>query len=131
MSLDLNYKLFKPDGSPLRVIAKLRLRESVDPEQRVAEEDAASPDITHQRVFGGSDRFALMTNRIYNDQSFYLDVAAANQLNSFRKIAIGTTDQIPTSKIIEWQHQEPYRHRKYLTSSRMLFLLTARKFQEQ
>jgi hypothetical protein len=98
LSLDLNYKLFKPDGSPLRVIAKLSLRESVDPEQRIAEEDASSPDITHERLFGGSDRFALLTNSIYNDQSFYLDVAAANELNSFRKIAIGTKIKFPPLK---------------------------------
>jgi len=90
VSLDLNYKLFKPDGSPLRVIAKLQLREWIDPDQRIRQEDASSPDITHERIFGGSDRFALMTNRIYNDSSYYMDVAAANAMNSFRKIAIGT-----------------------------------------
>jgi hypothetical protein len=98
VSMDLNYKLFKMDGSPLRVIARLQLRQWIDPKQRVAEEDASSPDITHERIFGGSDRFALMTDSIYNDQSYYLDVAAANQLISFRKIAIGTKIKFPPLK---------------------------------
>jgi hypothetical protein len=95
VSLDLNYKLFKTDGSPLRVVAKLQLREWIDPEQRIREEDASSPDITHERIFGGSDRFAQMTYKLYNDPSWYIDVAAANELNSFRRIAIGTRIKFP------------------------------------
>lgn len=98
VSLDLNYKLFKPDGSPLRVVAKLQLREWVDPEQRIRQEDAASPDITHERIVGASDHFSLMTYRIYNDPAYYLEVASVNQLNSFRKIAIGTKIKFPPVK---------------------------------
>jgi len=98
VSLDLNYKLFKPDGSPLRVIAKLRLKEWVDPEQRIREEDASSPDITHQRTYSESDRFDLMVNKIYNTPDYYLDVAKANNLDSFRKIRVGRKINFPPLK---------------------------------
>lgn len=98
VSLDLNYKLFKPDGTPLRVIAKLKLKEWVDPEQRIREEDASSPDITHQRTFSDSDRFDLMVNKIYNMPDYYLDVAKANMLNSFRRIKIGEIINFPPFK---------------------------------
>ena len=97
-SLDLNYKLFKPDGSPLRVVAKLKLKEWVDPEQRIREEEASSPDITHQRTFSDSDRFDLMVHRIYDTPEYYLDVARANSLNSFRRIKVGEQINLPPLK---------------------------------
>lgn len=94
-SLDLQYKLFKPDGTPLRVLASLSLKEWVNPEHRVLLEDASSPDITHQRTFTGSDRLDLMAHSIYDAPAWYLDVARANGLNGFRKIETGKNLQFP------------------------------------
>jgi hypothetical protein len=98
VSLDLNYKLFKPNGTPLRVIAKLRLRAWVDATQRNNETALASPDITHERTFKAGDKFALMGYRIYSDSNYYLDVARANRMNSFRKISIGRKIKFPPIK---------------------------------
>lgn len=97
-SLDLTYKLFKPDGTPLRVIAKVRLRPWESDEQRTLREGKQSPDITHERVLSASDRFALMGYRIYKDSRYYVDVAAFNNLNSFRRIPIGTKVKFPPVK---------------------------------
>lgn len=97
-SLDLQYKLFKPDGTPLRVIASLSMKEWVNPEHRVLMEDAASPDMTHERVFTGSDRLDLMAHKIYDSPAYYLDVARANGLTGFRNIKAGTTLQFPPLK---------------------------------
>ncbi len=98
VSLDLNYKLFKTDGSPLRVIATLRLCEWVDPEQRIREEASSSPDITHERLFKSEDRIDLLCNRIYNDPRYYIDVSKSNNLNSFRKLSKGITLKFPPIK---------------------------------
>ncbi|WP_114782549.1 CIS tube protein [Botryobacter ruber] len=98
VSLDLNYKLFAPDGTPLRVIAKVKLRAWVSDEERVRAEGKQSPDITHERIFKASDTFSLMTYRIYDDPRYYLDVAKANNLNSFRKIPVGTKLRFPPIK---------------------------------
>ncbi len=98
VSLDLNYKLFKSDGTPLRVIAKLQLKEWVDPDQRIRLEDASSPDITHQRTYSQSDRFDLMVNNIYDTPDYYLDVARANNFNSFRRIRTGEKINFPPLK---------------------------------
>ncbi|MBK8983227.1 MAG: LysM peptidoglycan-binding domain-containing protein [Ignavibacteria bacterium] len=97
-SLDINYKLFKTDGSPLRVIATLKLREWVDPEQRIRIDAPASPDITHERLFKSEDRIDLLSNRIYNDPRYYIDVSKSNNLNSFRKISKGITLKFPPIK---------------------------------
>jgi nucleoid-associated protein YgaU len=97
-SLDLNYKLFKPDGTPLRVIATVKLRGWVTHEERIRNESLQSPDITHERIFKASDKFALMSHRIYNDSQYYLDVAKANGLNSFRRIQVGRKLKFPPVK---------------------------------
>ena len=97
-SLDLTYKLFKPDGTPLRVVAKVRLKPWTSDTQRVAEEGKQSPDITHERMIMASDRFALMGYKIYKDSQYYIDVAGFNKLNSFRRIAIGTKIKFPPLK---------------------------------
>jgi len=98
VSLHLDYKLFKPDGTPLRVIAKVRLRAWVTDEERNRESNLESPDITHARTVRDDDRFALMGYQIYNDPTYYLDVAKANKLQSFRRVPLGTSIKFPPLK---------------------------------
>jgi hypothetical protein len=98
VTLDLNYKLFKPNGTPLRVIAKVQLRAWVSAEERTRTEGKQSPDITHERIFKASDKFPLMGHHIYNDSRYYLDVAKANGLTCFRKVQIGRKIKFPPIK---------------------------------
>jgi hypothetical protein len=97
-SLDIDYKLFTPDGKPLRAIAHLTLRSSIDPAAAAAQADTQSPDITHQRTFKADSQFALMSDEIYKDVNRYIDVAKANKLLSFRKIETGTPINFPPVK---------------------------------
>lgn len=89
-SMDIEFKLFNPDGTPIRAVAKVNFRGSIDDNLRVALEDRQSPDIMHERVFGADDKFTLMNNSIYNNEQYYIPVAKYNRLNSFRKIKQGT-----------------------------------------
>jgi hypothetical protein len=89
-SMDIEYKLFNPGGTPLRAVAKCSFRESIDDGLRIAIEHPESPDVTHERTFKSSDKLSLMAADIYSDQSFYIDVAKANRLDSFRNIKAGT-----------------------------------------
>jgi len=98
VSLNLTYKLFKPDGTPLRAVAKVRLRAWVSDEERNRESDLQSPDITHERVVRDDDHLALMGYKIYKDTAYYMDVAKANNLNSFRRVAVGTSINFPPLK---------------------------------
>jgi hypothetical protein len=88
--MDIEYKLFKPDGTPIRAIAKVDFRGYIEDDLRVAKENPLSPDITHERLFKADDRFDLLTDKIYKNQDYYIDVARANGLTGFRKIATGT-----------------------------------------
>ena len=89
-SMDIDYKLFKPDGTPIRAMARVDFRGFIEEDLRVAKENSLSPDITHERLFKADDRFDLVVGKIYSDASFYIDVAKANHLGSFRKIPTGT-----------------------------------------
>lgn len=98
VSLNLNYKLFKSDGTPLRVVARIHLLGWVTDEERIRQNDLQSPDITHEQTVKGDDRFDLMSYNIYNDTRYYLDVAGANKLNSFRRVEVGTNLKFPPLK---------------------------------
>lgn len=89
-SMDIDYKLFKPDGTPIRAMARVDFRGFIEEDLRVAMENSLSPDITHQRIFNANDRFDLLVNTIYKSPDYYIDVAKANGLSGFRKIAKGT-----------------------------------------
>ena len=95
ISMDIEYKLFKPDGTPIRAIAKCTFRGTVTEELRVAKESPQSSDITHERIITASDKLAFMTHKIYNNQNYYTDVAGFNKLDGFRKIRSGEKIYFP------------------------------------
>lgn len=96
--LDIDYKLFRPDGKPIRAMAHLSLISSVHPQTAVLLEDNHSPDITHQRVFKGGDKFTLLAGKIYGDPNYYTDVARANGMLSYRRISQGSVINFPPLK---------------------------------
>ncbi len=50
----------------------------------------SSPDLTHSVSVKEGDLLPLLTNQIYNDQSYYLQVAKVNKLKNFRKLQAGS-----------------------------------------
>ena len=89
-SLQFNYKLFQPDGTPVRVIATAAFSETIDDALREALKKANSPDLTHIRKVEAGDTLSLMTYKIYGDASYYLEVARVNKLINFRNLEPGT-----------------------------------------
>lgn len=88
-SMDLTFKLFKSDGTPLRAVAKAKFKGFVEDNLRVAMENSSSPDLTHVRKVKEGDTLPLMTHRIYGDSKYYLEVAKANKILNFRKLRVG------------------------------------------
>lgn len=89
VSMDIEYKLFKPDGTPLRALVKVKFKKFVEKEKRVAEENNQSPDLTHYRIVKEGDTLPLMAYRIYGDSKYYLEVARVNNISNFRKLKTG------------------------------------------
>lgn len=89
-SIDFNFKLFKPSGEPIRVVATTSFSGTIEDDLRVALEQKSSPDLTHIREVKEGDTLPLMSFRIYGDAAYYLEVAKANNLVNFRNIPPGT-----------------------------------------
>lgn len=87
--LTIEYKLFKPDGTPIRAIAKVKFISHIEAEKRAAKENNQSPDLTHYRTVKDGETLPLMTFRIYGDSKYYLEVAKVNNISNFRKLETG------------------------------------------
>ncbi len=87
--MEITYKLFKPDGTPIRATIRATFKGFIEDNLRVARENNNSPDLTHIRIVGEGDTLPLMTFRIYGDSKYYLEVAKANKLINFRKLKPG------------------------------------------
>lgn len=88
-ALNINYKLFNPDGKPIRAICKVTFKEFKEENLRVAQEDNQSPDLTHYRVVKKGDTLPMMCYKIYGDSKYYLEIARVNKLPNFRKLQYG------------------------------------------
>ena len=97
-SVNIDYRLFRPDGTPLRAVASASFTGSVEERLRVAIDAPASPDITHTRRVREGETLLQLAQEIYGDPRFYVEIARANRLANFRKL---TTGQILTFPPIE------------------------------
>jgi hypothetical protein len=97
-SLEIDYKLFRNDGKPIRAVVHLTLEGAETPDLMKRKMSPGSPDITHEKVFHSGNEFSNMANEIYQNDSYYLDVAKANGLLSFRNIKEGTVLKFPPLK---------------------------------
>jgi len=91
----ITYKLFKPDGTPSRAVAKVKFKSSIEEQKRAAKENKSSPDLTHVRTVKAGDTLPLMCFDIYGDPRYYLQVAEVNRLQNFRFLVPGTVISFP------------------------------------
>lgn len=97
-TLNINYTLFKEDGSALRATIELGLTESTDFKEKAKEAKKSSPDLTHIRTVKAGDTLPLMTFKIYGDSSYYMEVAKINNLTSIHAIKPGDQLYFPPIK---------------------------------
>lgn len=94
-SASIAYKLFKPDGTPLRATIAATFVDAVEDQTRVALAQDSSPDLTHLRVLRAGDTLAALCGQIYGDPALYLKVARANKLDGVRHLPAGTRVRFP------------------------------------
>ncbi len=87
--MNVEFKLFKPDGTPIRAVAKAKFQGFVEDNLRAARENNKSPDLTHYRTVKAGDTLPLMSFHIYVDSKYYLEVAKVNNIINFRKLKTG------------------------------------------
>jgi hypothetical protein len=94
-SASIAYKLFKPDGVPLRAVITAAFSDNADDKTRVAIAQDKSADLTHRRVIRAGDDLPRLCEAIYGDPRLYLKVAQANRLDDFRALVPGTAVLFP------------------------------------
>lgn len=85
----IEYKLFNNEGRPIRAVGKAKFSESISPELAAKEAKVNSPDLTHKIEVKAGDTLPLMTEKIYGDSKYYLEVARVNGLINFRQLTPG------------------------------------------
>jgi hypothetical protein len=85
----IDYKLFNNDGTPLRAIGKATFEGAISKELAAKTVKTSSPDLTHKRTVNDGDTLPLMTESIYGDSKYYLEVAKVNNLINFRQLTPG------------------------------------------
>lgn len=94
-NVDVQYTLFDQEGTPIRAKISATFIQYKEDELRVREEGKSSPDLTHYRLAGSEDDLPLLTYQVYADKKFYVQVAKANGLTSFRNLASGVQMVFP------------------------------------
>lgn len=88
-SATITYKLFKPDGVPLRAVIAAVFTDNSDDQTRVAMAQDQSPDLTHVRVVKAGDTLPGLCTQIYGDPRYYAAVAAVNGIDRFTRLTPG------------------------------------------
>lgn len=94
-SMTVDYTLFKPSGEPLRAKVNLGFISFMTKAEQSLRANRSSPDLTHVVEVNAGDTLPLLCQRIYNDSSYYLEVARINGLAGFRDITPGQRLHFP------------------------------------
>ncbi len=89
-SMSIDYTLFKLSGEPLRAKVKLVFQGFITKKEEQLIKNQSSPDLTHRIEFRDGDSLPLLCHRVYEDCSYYLEVARVNDISSINDIRPGT-----------------------------------------
>ncbi|MHA6622512.1 CIS tube protein [Pseudonocardia sp. DLS-67] len=89
VEVGITYKLFNPDGQPIRAVVRVKFNGSVEERKRIALENRRSPDLTQRRTVRPGDTLPLLCGEVYGEPRHYLFVAAANRLDNIRFLDVG------------------------------------------
>ncbi len=89
-SVDITYNLFSPNAKPLRAKINAGFTSCLDQDLSEMINNKSSPDLTHLRKLKRSDKLIGISNALYKNNIYYLQVARANNFDTFRNLPEGT-----------------------------------------
>ena len=94
-SAKVEYLLFNPNGRPLR--AKINATfEGDEPRIKIAAlQKLFSADLTHVHLVKAGETLPGIAREVYENESYYLEIAKVNNLKNFRKLIPGTELILP------------------------------------
>ncbi len=96
--MDISFKLFRPDGWPLRAEAQCTFRSAIDIKKMEEIKNKKSPDLTHSLVVAEGDTLPLLCYRQYGDSKYYYEVARFNGLTDIKQLIPGIKLLFPPLK---------------------------------
>ncbi|HPF10825.1 MAG TPA: hypothetical protein PKW08_05195 [Flavobacteriaceae bacterium] len=90
VSMDISYTYFRPDGSPLRAKVSLGFSQYISPSTLEKLDQKESPDVSHLVNVADGESLPQLCKRIWDDETYYVQVAKFNGLNKFRHLKGGT-----------------------------------------
>jgi hypothetical protein len=87
--MTVSFKLFRPDGTPIRAEADCTFQGVIDEQKLAAVENKQSPDLTHIRTVIDGDSLPLLCFREYGDSKYYYQVARINGLTDIKQLMPG------------------------------------------
>lgn len=94
-SLDVDYQMFNPSGTPLRAKLTASFRQHTTPEELAKRSNKKSADLSHSRTVVAGTTLPLMTSEVYRDSALYIQVARANDMNDVMHLVEGTELRFP------------------------------------
>ena len=91
ISATATYKLFAPNGTPLRASLAVKLKEHLNEKKFKQEISLKSPDLTRVHRIAEGDRIDALCEKYYGDASLYHEIARVNNLTNKRKLTPGNT----------------------------------------
>ncbi|MEM9337600.1 MAG: LysM peptidoglycan-binding domain-containing protein [Bacteroidota bacterium] len=88
-SLNVDYLLFKPDGTPVRAKLQAEFEEFIDAETQAKQQNTSSPDLTHVKTVLAGDTLPHLCYQVYGDVKYYLQVAAYNDILNVSRLNPG------------------------------------------
>lgn len=97
-SADVNYTLFDPAGRPIRAKVNATFVEHNPQNSTPQKLNFRSPDLTRFHAVEEGETLHQLSERVYEDPQYYLELARVNQLNHFRKLRTGASLRMPPLK---------------------------------
>ncbi|MCL1123745.1 CIS tube protein [Shewanella surugensis] len=91
----VEYTLFKPDGTPLRAKIQLAFIGYMSSKEEALKAKRSSPDLSHIIDVKVGDTLPLLCHQVYQDSSYYIDIARINDLTHFRPLTPGSQLYFP------------------------------------
>lgn len=98
-ALNLRYKLFTPDGRPIRATAEVTFKGSYSELLGNLINNLLSPDLTHRRTVHAGDTLANLCFAVYGNLDHVQEVARVNRLASYRSLPVGMELAFPPIKV--------------------------------
>ena len=89
-SMDINYTMFRPNGTPLRAKVRCQFEKKENPLLKLIEDNFLSPDLTREYRVQEDDTLPKLCKAIYDNPRFNIAVARANNLTTIRKPRVGS-----------------------------------------